>query len=183
MVLVTLLTALTPTVAAPEGEKPPDPNAPVPAPRVFTNKDLARYRSARRPANLVVDTTALKQGQEGGEPPADEALYPDEKERRIGEVQQSIREAEARIADLDKRSRSLANPFLPRPQVSQEEKDTEASMDARQILAKVQAEKADLEGKIAALKAEMDRLIAAPTRPRGASAPAPPAAHQQQPPP
>jgi hypothetical protein len=157
-----------------------DPNVPSrpPArgaekPRVYTNKDLEKYRSgrARGPAPLVVDTAALAERENEAAAPAAEALDPEEKERRLAETRRGIEEAEARIAEIDARLRSVANPFLPRPAVSEEERKAEAGLDARQIQANLLAEKAVLARQIETLRGDLDRLAAAPVKPRAPSTP------------
>ncbi len=132
-----------------------------PGDRVFTNEDLRRYRSrvkASVPSTLVVDMTAPRPGAE----PAPEAMDPDVKQRRVGAIQEEIRQDEERLRALDDRTRSLHNPFLPRPKLSEEEKQSEAGLDSRQILDMVNAERATLQARMTELRAELQSLARAP---------------------
>src|SRR5260221_10078221 len=184
LVLILLLAPTFPSCA--EETKPADPNgkaaaASKPAPatkRTFTNKDLEKYRSARSSGNLVVDMNAVQRAKDEASPPKDEnAIYPDEKARRIADLQQSIKEAEARGADLDKRLAFLANPYLPPPQVSADEVQAQKGMSQKEAYQALQAEKAALVEKIAGLHADLDRLIATPTQPRAGAVPPTPDAN------
>ena len=176
---VVLLSAAGASPADPNRpSRPADPNAADPnaRARVYTNKDLAKYGWAKSRA-VVVDTTP--KAAEEVAPEDDSALYLDEKERRLDEVREKIGAAEARIAEIQTRLRSLANPFLPRPQVSEEEREAEAGMGAKERFTRLSSEKAALEKEIEALKAEQDRLLTAPTRPRSVAAPTNPGAPPQ----
>jgi len=131
-------------------------------PKVYTNKDLAKYKgmSPPSPRGKVVDLTAKRPE---ASKPAPAAMTPAEKEQRIANLKQQIAAAKARVADIDKRVRSLHNPFLPKPEVSEDERQAEAGLDTVGILEKVQAEKDDLTAQIADLEAELEALEAAPT--------------------
>jgi hypothetical protein len=139
-------------------------------PRVYTNKDLARYRREGGRRITIVDTTG-SMAPDVAKPPS-EVLYPDEKKRRLAEIEAEIAAAGARIAALELRGRSVANPYLPRPQISEEEREAEAGMDSRQIQEKIRAERAELEKRLADLRAEQARVSATPTRPRSQTTPA-----------
>jgi exonuclease VII small subunit len=173
-VLAALLLTAGTLAAAGEGAKPPDPNAPnaktsgtKPAKqRVFTNKDLEKYKSASRPGVVVVDMNTL-QGPKADAPDPNDTGIPTaaEKEQRLRELRNQIQSLEAQIAALDQRLKSNSNPFLPRPALSEEEKRAQAGMDGRQIQAKIEADRAEVTAKLAAARAEMEKLIATPVRP------------------
>lgn len=136
-------------------------------PKVYTNKDLHKYRGRTgrsRPAPVVIDTTQPALSTAPGEAP--EGLPPGERDRRIAGLRKEIAEAEARIAALDQRERSVRNPFLPRPQLSDEEREAEAGLGSNQIVQRIQAERAELQGTIASLRDELARVAATPARPR-----------------
>ncbi len=170
----------------PEGEESeaartrPDEKEKAATPRVFTNKDLKKYRGlagrGSRPAAVVIDTTPPALSTAPGEAP--EGLPPGEKDRRIAELRGEIAEAEGRIAALDQRERSVRNPFLPRPQLSDEEREAEAGLGSDQILERIQAERAGLQEMIASLRDELARVVATPavprTQPPPSNPPAPP---------
>jgi hypothetical protein len=144
-------------------------------PKVFTNKDLLKYhgRTGRsRPPSVVIDTTQPELSTGPGEAP--EGLPQDAKDRRTAELRKEIAEAEARIAALDQRERSVRNPFLPRPQLSDEERVAEAGLGSNQILERIQAERAELQGTIASLRDELARVAATPVRPRTQAPPSTP---------
>jgi cell division protein FtsB len=182
------VTSITCAAAEP-GTKPSDPNgaakpaaaASSRAPRVFTNKDLAKYHSASGPGSIVVNTMA-SQEKSDAESPASGALYPEEKERKLQELNQAISDAEARMAYLDKRGRAVVNPFERRPVApTEDDKKAESGMGAKEVYDSLQSEKAALTDKLAALRAEMDKLIATPTQPHQNAAPTNPAAEAPQP--
>lgn len=171
--LAALVLAAGSLAGAAESAKPADPNSPKaqahaqPAkPRVFTNKDLEKYKSASRPGPLVVDMNTLQGPKaDAPDPNATGAPTAAEKEQRLKELRNDIQSLEAQAAALDQRLKSVSNPFLPRPALSEEEKRAEAGMDGRQIQAKVEADRAEITAKLAAARAELDKLIATPVRP------------------
>ncbi len=131
--------------------------------RVFTNDDLRRYRrvaKATKPTNIVVDMTRPKPGEPGAEQAG--AMDPAERQRRLEAIREEMRQADERIKVIDARTRSLHNPFLPRPKVSEEEKAAEAGMDARQIVEALAAERAEIQARLAELKAELEALSRTP---------------------
>ena len=178
---------VTPVLGAAEGgAKPPDPNAPrdpnAAAQRVYTNKDLARYRAEVPPARVIVDTTALGKKDEGAPAPS-EVLYPEEKERRMAEIEKAIEDAEAELARVEVRSTAVVNPLKERriAAPTEEEIKAESGLGRSQVYANLQAQKADLEKKIADLRSDLATLIATPTKPRGVAAPTNPNAPPPQP--
>jgi len=177
--------------AAIAGEaKPADPNAPkdgqaskaaAPAEKVFTNKDLEKYRASRSATRtIVVDVNALqKPGQAEGEAVPDDAVYPDEKARRIADLEASIQESTARLAAIDQQMAFFANPFLPPPQLSPDEVKAQEGLSRKDAYQRLEAEKAQLAEKLSAQKADLDKTIALPTRPRSLPAATNPAADPQ----
>lgn len=174
-----LLAAVLAVWGAEQPSKPGDPNAPADpngrAVRTFTNKDLGKYRSSK-PADVVVGTTpAAPAGEEAAAP---EELFPDEKERRIADLRKEIEAGRGRLDAIDQRLKSVSNPFLPRPSVSEEEKEAEAGLDSKAIRERLLAERSEVERKIAALEADLEKTVMMPVKPRklpaAASAPGPP---------
>ncbi|MBI3448521.1 MAG: hypothetical protein HY049_06365 [Acidobacteria bacterium] len=143
--------------------KPADPNAP----KVFTNRDLSKYHSsATGPRTVYVDTTAKADATAAA---PDESLTPDEKARRLAEIQNGIKEGEARAVDLDKRLAFMANPYLPPPQLTPDEIAAQKGMSQKDAYQALQAEKAALVEKLTALRADLAKVSALPTRPGGAT--------------
>jgi hypothetical protein len=139
--------------------------------RVYTNEDLQRYRSkAGRKGALVVDMTA--KGTPGsGTMAGVAAMDAGAKKKRMAELEKEIQEAEERIRAIDARERSLRNPFLPRPALTEKEAADEAGMDSRQKLEQLQAERAALAKKLPGLRADLETLARTPTLPADAGPP------------
>lgn len=111
--------------------------------------------------------------------PPENTLYPDEKARRVTELQDSIKETEGKLAALDRRLAFMANPFLPPPQLTPEEIKAQQGLSQKQAYLALQAEKEAAAQKLAELKADLDKVIATPIRQRSLPGTNHPAASQQ----
>jgi len=174
--------------------KPADPNAPgdpnasakpaaATAPRIFTNRDLSKYHSsASAPRTVYVDMTPPAVAAADGASTPEESIPQDEKARRLAGIQNGIKEGEARLADLDKRLAFMANPYLPPPQLTPDEIAAQKGMSQKDAYRALEAEKAALVEKLSGLRADLEKVAALPTRPRGgAAAPGPDSATNPQP--
>jgi cell division protein FtsB len=174
------------TPACAEETKPADPNTRAAAdaakgapakPKVFTNKDLARYHASVSTGTVVVDVNALQKAKDDAAEPAEEnTLPPDEKARRMAELQESIKDLEGKIADLDKRLAFMANPYLPPPQLTPDQIAAQKGMSQKDAYQALQAEKAALAAQAASLRSDLDKVVATPVKARGTAAATNPAA-------
>lgn len=132
--------------------------------RIFTNEDLKKYRlrareTARRGDTLVVDTTP----EPPGEPPA-AGLPPAEKARRKADLEARVKQSEERLLAIAARRRSLRNPFLPRPELSEQERIQSAGKSAVEQLKMLDSEEAEIRARLVRLREELAALARMPTR-------------------
>jgi hypothetical protein len=132
--------------------------------RVYTNEDLKKYKGKTRKRKGRIVSTFKALPLPGDIPPAG-AITEQEKQRRTAALNREIEKAEARIVFIDQRLKSIQNPFLPRTQVKEDEKQLEAGMDARQISEKLKAERASLQERLAQYRIDLKLLAATPILP------------------
>lgn len=110
----------------------------------FTNDDLERmFGASKAPEKSVPEATAAREGAPSGDPL--QALQNEQdklasQQSQIAAAQARVAEAEARVKVLEQRSAQIANPLLPRPQLSPEEAEAWKGMSGVQRLAQNQAE-------------------------------------------
>lgn len=137
--------------------------------RVFSNKDLERYRDVKRQFGfeenkVQVDISGQSRGTtvvSKSEPTQD--LLPEEMDREIESSRAKVNALTRELDHLRKREASLHNPFLPRPEVTDEDKLAEAGMDNVERLDRVKQRIAEIEQEIHTLRNRMAELSQART--------------------
>lgn len=138
-------------------------------PRVFSNEDLARYRSVVRDfgfeeGTVVVDVTKAGQSREIRVTNDSSGQTPGEREREVQDLQQRIQRLSDELNYLQGRIPSLHNPFLPRAALAEDDKVAEAGMDNAQRLDSVQRRIAETRQELDGLQRRMAELIQAARR-------------------
>lgn len=146
-----------------EGDVEPEPAVPGPpldpSEKVFTNKDLSKYKETMeqfgfRQDKVVVDLST--QHQDGptvvSSRPSREQMTEAEREKEILEVQSEMHRLNAELEYLNKRIPSLQNPFLPRAQVSEADQSAEAGLDNAERLDRVKQRISETESRLSDVK-------------------------------
>lgn len=133
--------------------------------RVFTNDDLKKYRLRARETAREGDVLKVNTRPKAPAAPPPGALTAEEKARRKAELEARIQQAEERLAAIASRRASLRNPFLPRPELTEEERIEVAGKDAKERLAILEAEEADLRARISQAREDLAALAKTPTAP------------------
>jgi len=105
-----------------------------------------------------VDMTPPAAAAADGASTPEESIPQDEKARRLAEIQNGIKEGEARLADLDKRLAFMANPYLPPPQLTPDEIAAQKGMSQKDAYRALEAEKAALVEKLSGLRADLEKV-------------------------
>ncbi|MEE9217842.1 MAG: hypothetical protein V3U98_02115 [Acidobacteriota bacterium] len=101
-------------------------------------------------------------------------------ERKIAEAQERIRALEERLAYLGRKKASVQNPFLPRPPLSEEDRQAEAGMDGGARLGRVEGQISDTRRKLEEAKEALVELRALAGRAMRAANPLPTSAQQSE---
>lgn len=160
LTLVLSLILAFPYLSCAEEKKEKEKEAQEEKPFVFTNDDLERFA-----------TKEEKQQEEGEE---EEATYetvaeiikkinePQEirkwKEAKLLEKEGRVKDAEMRLDYLKKKRAAIQNPFLPRPEVSEEDLQAEAGMDNAKRLERTGKQIEDAEENVRRMEAEIEKF-------------------------
>lgn len=152
-------------------DEEPAPEEPAPEPpldptgRVFTNKDLGKYKDVMeqfgfREDTVVVDLSA--QPQSGttvvSSKPSRDEMTEEAREKEILEVQSEMHRISAELDYLKKRIPSLQNPFMPRSEISEADQSAEAGLDNAERLAHVKQRILENESRLSELNTRYAEL-------------------------
>ncbi|MEW5806001.1 MAG: hypothetical protein AB1756_01405 [Acidobacteriota bacterium] len=128
--LIALLILAFPFASAGE-EKKKEETKKEEEPYVFTNDDLEKYATEgeKKKAEEVEEEATFESVEEIIKKITEPQAVQKWKEARIAEKEAKVKEAEQRLEYLKKKRASIQNPFLPRPEITEEDQKEEASMD------------------------------------------------------
>jgi len=133
--------------------------------RVFSNKDLERYRRTKEEFgmhdNVVVVDVTKKPSSDADEKPGTMTMA-----EKSAEMETTRRRITTLLEQLDyekKRVLPLENPFVPRPQITDQDKLSEAGMDNKQRLDRVKGRISEIDAELNTLQRRLAELSNAKT--------------------
>jgi hypothetical protein len=147
---------------------------------VFTNEDLKRLfgeeepgtppaEPGQAPAAGRSDPPPLRPGEPAAQPPtdpltwmADRKARAEERQKRIAEAEKAVADGEARVSELEKRMLAVKNPYLARPEISDEEKEGWDEMDAVERVKRTEDDLAQARKDLVQARQELRQLRATP---------------------
>lgn len=142
---------------------------PIPAPaartretgaRVYNNKDLERYRQVKEDFGLrddvvVVDLTKKPSAESSDQTPG---MTRAQRDAESESTRQKITDLLRELDYEKKRVLPLENPFVPRPQVSEDDKLAEAGMNNKERLDRVKQRIGEIEAQLGTLQHRLAEL-------------------------